>query len=394
MVYIIPLIIAIFGIYYYDYKDNARYKNAFFWGLMFYCVLVSGLSYRMGIDIVNFYETEFYEKYPVISHVDENYLLNFPRRQPGWLLFASICKTIIPDFNFMKTVIAFFVNISIFLTIRRYTDNVFLGVLLYMLFIFPYFSYEILRESMAISMFLFSLKYLENRKWIKYYLMIFMAVLFHESSLFLVVMPLVREIRFSKRQIYILALFAFLLMCFQSYFSFIPKMLASIPFFALKAEGYMDSDYFSKYRTFNISQFYTYVLNVFIPLIGIYYIERFKVNRGIGKFVLVSLFVSIFSAFFPILFRLGNYVSIFLYIYMMYLLSYMSDIIKRNNNLLKVIICSIYILYNFIPAYFVPQDRFAGFPLIVKIYPYTSCIDKETILEREMFYYTFFNYNN
>ena len=141
MVYIIPLIIAIFGIYYYDYKDNARYKNAFFWGLMFYCVLVSGLSYRMGIDIVNFYETEFYEKYPVISHVDENYLLNFPRRQPGWLLFASICKTIIPDFNFMKTVIAFFVNISMFLTIRRYTDNVFLGVLLYMLFIFPYFSF-------------------------------------------------------------------------------------------------------------------------------------------------------------------------------------------------------------------------------------------------------------
>ena len=70
----------------------------------------------MGIDIVNFYETEFYEKYPVISHVDENYLLNFPRRQPGWLLFASICKTIIPDFNFMKTVIgiiAFYVVILI-----------------------------------------------------------------------------------------------------------------------------------------------------------------------------------------------------------------------------------------------------------------------------------------
>lgn len=280
-----------------------------------------------------------------------------------------------------------------FLTIRKYAPNVFLGVLLYLLFIFPYFSFEILRESMAISMFLFSLKYLEQKKWLKYYGMIFVSFMFHESSLFLVLMPFIREIKFSKMQVYIVAFLALLIMCFQSYFSFIPKMLASIPFFSLKADAYMDSDFFSRYRSFNISQFYTYILNIFIPLIGIYYIEKTPSYKGLGKYVVVSLFVNIFSAFFPILFRLTNYMLIFFNLYMLGLLTYISDRIQRKNYLLRIIICSFYILYNFIPNYFVPKERFAGFPLIVKIYPYTSCIDKEIIPEREIFYYTFFNNN-
>ena len=75
----------------------------------------------------------------------------------------------------------------------------------------------------------------------------------------------------------------------------------------------------------------------------------------------------------------------------MRLLCYIANLIKRDFHALRVLFCAIFILYNIIPYYFIPKERFAGFPLIVKIYPYTSIIDKETILERELFYTQFFN---
>lgn len=396
MVYVIPIFVIVFCIYWYDYLGKSGCKNLIYYGLMVYCVIISGLSYRIGYDIVSFYESEFYDSYVTLSHVSIDYLFHTSGRQPGWMLFASCCKSIMSDFNFMKTVIAFVVNYAMFTTIRRYTENIFCGVLIYLIYIYPYFSFEILRESMAVSIFLLSTKYLERRNLKAFYLCMVGSYSFHESSIIMFLLPLFVNLEFTKKQVYVFAFGALLIMVFQSYLRFIPRFISSFSVFAEKAEMYMESDFFSQTKTFTISKLYSYIFNFFLPFVGIYYIKKdynysssingMNVIGNIDKYVLIALYINIFSFFFPILFRCANYVNIFFYMFEIRLMCYIANLIKRDFYALRVLFCTIFILYYIIPYYFIPKERYGNIPLIVKIYPYTSIIDKETILERELLY--------
>ena len=185
-------------------------------------------------------------------------------------------------------------------------------------------------------------------------------------------------------------------MVFQSYLRFIPRFISSFSVFAEKAEMYMESDFFSQTKTFTISKLYSYIFNFFLPFVGIYYIKKdynysssingMNVIGNIDKYVLIALYINIFSFFFPILFRCANYVNIFFYMFEIRLMCYIANLIKRDFYALRVLFCTIFILYYIIPYYFIPIERYGNIPLIVKIYPYTSIIDKETILERELLY--------
>lgn len=393
MAYIIPLVILLFCIYIYDYKQHTppRYLLHIICG---YYILLSGLSYRIGLDIVNFYVDEFNTKYPTLSDVSIDYLFETSSRQPGWLLFASICKSIVPSFYFMKTIIAAILNISMFIAIKRHTKYVYTGILLYSLLLFFYFNFEILRESLAISLFLMSTPYFETKKWKKYYMFIFIAILFHESATFLIFLPLINKIGTTQKAIFVYAFAALGLMLFASYFTWIPQMIASIPMFAEKAQGYIQSDYFGVIKTFTITRVLSYCLSIFLPIIATYYIKDYKWKKMLGYYVIAYVFIHVFTAFFPIMMRLGNYLSIFYFIFYIEILKSVIDFfIKRNNYILKTMLCAAYILYTIIPLHFMPQERLAGFPSIIVYYPYTSIIDEERVLEREIMYSLFFRRN-
>lgn len=392
MAYIIPFVTLLFCIYKYDYKQcgSPKYLLHIICG---YFILLSGLSYRMGLDIVNFYVDEF-NNYPTLSGISFDFLFETPKRQPGWLLFASICKSVIPSFNFMKTVIAAILNISMFLAIKRHTKYVYTGVLLYFVLLYMYFNFEILRESLAISFFLMSTPYYEANRWKKYYIFILIAILFHESATFLIFLPLIKKIGTSKKSIFAYAFMALGLMLFASYFTWIPQMIASVPMFAEKAQGYIQSDYFGTTKSFTITKVLSYSLSIFLPIIATYYIKDYKRKRILGYYVIVYVFIHVFTAFFPIIMRLGNYLSIFYFIFYVEMLkSIVGFYIKRNAYIAKTLLCTAYILYTAIPLHLMPQERLAGFPSIVVYYPYTSIIDEERIPERELMYSLFFNRN-
>ena len=66
MVYLIPLLITSLCVFFYDYK-NTKYGNKKIYLLLYiYCSVISGLSYRLGIDIVSFYVKEI-EDYPSLD---------------------------------------------------------------------------------------------------------------------------------------------------------------------------------------------------------------------------------------------------------------------------------------------------------------------------------------
>lgn len=393
MEYLIALIFAIVCIILYDIKCFKRGYKYMYSLICIYCILISGLSYRLGLDIVNFYMDEF-TRSPDISNVTTAYLFEVKGRQPGWQLFVSICKSIIPSFHFMKFVIATILNISIFYAIYKNTKRIFTGCVLYLLFLYFYFNFEILRESLAISIFLFSYEYFKNGQWRKYYLLLFLAFCFHESSVFLTLLPLVKKISINRTTIYIYICFAVFIMLFSNLFTWIPEAISSIPIFAYKAEHYMNNAYFGGMKEFSISKIFSYTMSLYLPMYMIYVFKKSNINIKYEPLIITYIFISIFMTFFPIMQRLLNYMSIFYYIFYIELIRLViSKCVGKNTKVLQNSVCILYVLYTFSNGYIKPSERFLGYPQIIVYYPYASIIDKDTDYTREIFYNLFFKRN-
>lgn len=391
MVYLIPLIIVLICIYVYDYLDVIQGKKIIFYGLLVYCILLSGLSYRMGLDIVNYYVDE-YMRSPSLDNLTLDYLFHTPRRQPGWQLLMVVIHQFCASFVALKIIVATILNYSIFITIRRYSPYLFTGILMYFLMLYTYFNFEILRESLAISIFLLSLPFLEKKNYIKYYICCSCAFLFHESSTFIFFFPLIRRIEVSKKNVYIYVCIASFIMFFSSLFMWIPNVIASIGIFSEKAYQYMESDYFGYTKEFTIRKIPSYLLSFFLPIVSTYYMKKENKTHGLEHYIIVYVFIQIILAFFPILMRLGNYLSLFYFIYYILLIRFIVEKTIGKSKIVYTIVCSIYILYTFIPKELIPTERFLNYPHIMLYYPYTSIFDKETIPERELFYSLFFDH--
>lgn len=390
MVYLIPLLITSLCVFFYDYK-NTKYGNKKIYLLLYiYCSAISGLSYRLGIDVVSFYVKEI-EGYPSLYGLTFDKLFNTPGRQPGWIFFCSLANTIFHSYYFVKTIISFIINGAVFYAIQKRSQYKYTGILCYFLFLFCYFNFEILRESLAISLFLISLNYFEKERWVKYYSLVFLAFLFHESSIFLVLLPLVKKIKITYTTTCFYIGIAAVLMIFADLFSWIPQFIASIPIFADKADHYINNDYFGGTRQFSINQLLSYILSIYLPLFMVYKMRSRNRSVKYESLVITYIFISIFRSFFPIMMRLQNYLSIFYFMFYIEMLKFIvGDLLKaKYRTLPQAIICSAYVLYTFSQGMVKPNERFYNFPQVVVYYPYASILDKDVDMIRETFYYIY-----
>ncbi|MFK2015199.1 EpsG family protein [Bacteroides fragilis] len=92
-------------------------------------------------------------------------------------------------FFWLQLLQAFIVNSIVLSFIRKYTKYKYTALLLYVLTVYLHYNIEIMREAIAISFFLLSIKYYINKKWLKYYIVILGCILFHYSALFLLLLP-------------------------------------------------------------------------------------------------------------------------------------------------------------------------------------------------------------
>lgn len=104
--------------------------------------------------------------------------------EPGYIFYSIIIKRISTSYLFFQVVntITNVILLSIFL--NRYLPKKYfaLGIAIFIAFGFI-IEINLLRNSKALFIFLLSLKYIENRNWFKYYLMVLLALMFHWSSI-------------------------------------------------------------------------------------------------------------------------------------------------------------------------------------------------------------------
>lgn len=205
MIYLIILITLLYFVYKYDICQNTGYRDSAFWGLCIVFIFLAGLRYRIGGDTLGYMSSwDFYPdfwNFNWFNDIEKCRISNpeMERYQTGWFLFVIFVTGVWKHQVIMQMAVAILLNYSIFRIIKKYSEFPFITLMVYCFnFKFFEFEFEIMRESVAVSIFLLiSFDNYIKREWIKYYAGTIIAYFIHPSAIFMFVLPFFRNVNLS-----------------------------------------------------------------------------------------------------------------------------------------------------------------------------------------------------
>jgi hypothetical protein len=361
IVYIIPFIVTFFAAIVYDickYHDNGKFL---IWiGLYIYLTLLIGFRYMVGGD------SYFYMLY--FNNVSPGSLFDISwdgEYQPLFTFLTSFSKAIYPSFTSFQLLHAFIINTCLFVFIAKNSRYRFGTMFLCLLIFYINFTVEILRESLAIMVFICNYKNLENNKWVKYYIGVVIAILFHLSAVFLIVLPFLKFLRLNKSYLLLLLLTFLALNQLQYLFVF----FENVEKINKKVNDYSEASYGWK------STLLFFVTRTIIP-VGLFLWAKVKFNISIKYESLICVFglLGVCSIFNTIIFtRFTNYLMLFYCIAL-------ADVLIPFFRLKVLTVSKLFVIGTFV--------------LILWSYGYTSFYWPAGYYEKWVPYYSIFSYES
>lgn len=151
---------------------------------LFVLSLLAGLrSNTIGTD-VNVYVASIYNICAKGTSISE--VLKYFNVETGYVAFTKLFTTLGLSFSTFLFAIEFFILAFSFYGIKRIFKNSYITGFLIFLLLFYNRSLNIVRQSMAISLIIFSIPYLIEKKYFKYLACIVMAYFFHKTAVFFI----------------------------------------------------------------------------------------------------------------------------------------------------------------------------------------------------------------
>lgn len=244
MIYLVIFIILLAGVRF-DKKKPTTASQIWWWLEFAVIVLMLGFRYKVGGDTLA-YQYE-YSMAPTLDYLFEHGFYVF-RRQPLWLVLQAICKQISPDeFYLFQFVNAIIVNYVFFWFFKKYCKRPYLMVSFYFVMVCFLYNMEIMRQSIAISLFLLSIPYLLKKRYFIYSVFILIACGFHISAVVLFLVPFVFT-PFTKRNAIITSLVIVIVFIFLAQVGIFKNLIQSI-------NALMLTDTFGRYidRQYNLN---------------------------------------------------------------------------------------------------------------------------------------------
>lgn len=376
MIYLFVLLLVLFPVFHYE--KNGITNNKYYWLLCVLLILFMGLRYRVGGDCLR-YEV-YFDASPDLNEFLRGDFILLPY-QPLWYLFIAISKNLSDDFFVFQFVQCAVINIVVFYYAYKHSCHKFTFVALFYCFEYLYFSTEIMRESLAIVVFLLSIDFLSKKAYLKYFALAIIAYLFHTSAIILFAMPLCYKILVSdsnyKRILTSLAIiFAVQLLStnigvFIGSSNFIgneivnEKINASIEYGGLNIFGLISRLFFS-----------------FAAIVSFVILNKSSHNSDINKVLLTVYLITILIPFIYVpLGRFQNYFVIpFLVIFSDLLYDFEANYSLRRTvklGLYVMIISEIISMNTYIKHSYISYQRYKMY------FPYSSVLTKESNAERE-----------
>ncbi|MCU4323685.1 EpsG family protein [Acinetobacter schindleri] len=273
MVYILTgLSLAFFSLI----RVIARY-NVLLVEYFFILILVLLATFRaasVGADTSTY--TSFFINSPDIFHFDKNYLSYM---EIGFRIYLALIKT------FTSNVVIFYLVSSIITIIPVYVGlkklklkYSIIGLLFFLLIFYIPYPLNAFRQAVAMALFIYSLQYFYNNEIFKVIIITILAILFHNSGIFILLSYLIYSLNLKKSIIFSLLL-CFLLF-FIYYFNFIQYLIFNL--------GNVDSDVYSRTYSESTSIVQYLYRMIFLVLMGFFI---FKIeNDFIKKIFLIYFF--------------------------------------------------------------------------------------------------------
>lgn len=305
----------------YDYRQQTRVKLFVWIVLMVILICIAGFRYKMGTDSIK-YENYYHWQHTLSQF--RAYDFKDTRFAPLYVIVTTICRSITYDFMLVQFVVAIMVNCSIFYFFWKNSKHIFFAALLYYITMYTTFNMEVLREALAVSVFLWAWPCFKKGKWLKYYLYCLVAFLFHISALVMFLLPVfylpwLRWFFTFGARTWIICIgvltLSFVMQLF--FFDFI-QMLAITENIAERAQVYSKTELSG--ATLNLLGVVTQLIKYMVyPLLALYFINKnFGHNRQEKQefqpqefMTLMAIYVALLAVGITIFLRYRNYFHIF-----------------------------------------------------------------------------------
>lgn len=361
----------------YDFNSKRRFSNKWYNFVLLLFILVAGLRYKVGGDTLVYYH--YYENLLSWSEIEFSDLFK-GRYSFLWNVLATTSKSISDNFVVLQLIQAGFVNATIFWFIKKHTKYRFTSLLLYFLFAYLYFNMEIMRESIAISFFLISYQFFQKERWALYFMIAFVAFLFHFSAFIIFVFPLLKVFKFNLKNIFFVTL---LTIIFLYVFINTPGLINILLYTEVVEMKYEIYSELSQNVNGKIVSIITYLIVPFY-LLRIYIKTnhdgtKFK-DLYLSFFMIVTIYL-VYSGFG----RFLNYMTPYMIIVYAELLNSIYNQ-KKYNEVKRLVVIGL-IVFTLLPKVsYYSQDTSEYYPDTIKFnlwYPYSSIFTEEEYVFRE-----------
>lgn len=138
-----------------------------------------GLRGHMYSDFISYYP--FYEELPDIFHIKDiftSYLY-----EPGFIIYSSLVKVFAPNYFAWVAINTLIDLVVLHAFFKRYTTSVILPLIFFLAFQGISIEFNLYRNVKAIDLFLLSIPFLQQRRFLPYLALNLLGVTFHTSSL-------------------------------------------------------------------------------------------------------------------------------------------------------------------------------------------------------------------
>lgn len=198
--YAIILIALFFCLFLKD--ENKKQKKIVIAIMVILLSLLSGLRhYTIGNDTGNY--LRHFEQITIYG-ADAIKMSSF---EIGYNVFEYLVSFFSSNYNVFLFIVSLVINTSVGVFIYKYSRKAMFSFVLFILLRFFFGEMNIIREYLAIAVFLTSMKYIENRKLIKFSIVTIIASLFHTSSLFAFAIYFLYDMKLTPLKKYVLLVF-------------------------------------------------------------------------------------------------------------------------------------------------------------------------------------------
>lgn len=169
-----------------------------------------------------------------------------------------------------------------------------------------------MRNLIAIFVFSYSFEALIDKKWIRYYFIVLLSMLFHSSALFLIFLYPIYHLRFSPKIILLLfvtinVFFGFFL---EQMLFLVTKLFSISPFLYDKFIIYSESDYNKGESAFSLGFVFISILLLLIVSKFDFFYNKSRRSQFIIKMTVIYILMYGIGSHFSIIYRLQLYMSI------------------------------------------------------------------------------------